>query len=268
MTEAKLRAATLRLARRNERFELDLAHARTLQQFLLPPESITCAAADTRTGFCISRLYHPHDHLGGDFIDVHIRPDHSAVLLLADVTGHGAGAALTAAMTKAVFARHAPKVEMPEQLLTALNADLFHASPQDQFVTAVAAIIDPQGCQIRLSSAGHPRPILLRERGASVMKIASDIPLLIEQDMIYDRHTTVALSPGERMLLFTDGASESVDPTGKPLDDQGLCELAAECPTETGPAFLRCVLSAITGYAAGGLKDDIALMLIEPLLDA
>jgi sigma-B regulation protein RsbU (phosphoserine phosphatase) len=267
MSEAKLRAATLRLARRNALIEQDLSHARTLQQFLLPPESITCAAADGKSGFCISRLYHPHDHLGGDFIDVLLRSDHSAVILVADVTGHGAGAALTAAMTKSVFARHAAKVSSPEQLLTALNADLFHASPDDQFVTAVAAILDPHCCQLRLSSAGHPRPILLREhdRGATMLKIASDIPLLIESYLLNEKHTTISLSPLERVLIFTDGASEACNPQGVPLEDEGLCRLVAKCPSKTGPAFLRCVLGAITEYAREGLKDDVALMLLEPI---
>ena len=249
MSEAKLRAATLRLARRNALVEQDLAHARTLQQFLLPPESISCSAADGKSGFCISRLYHPHDHLGGDFIDVLLRPDHWAIVLVADVTGHGASAALMAAMTKAVFARHAPRVTAPEQLLTALNRDLFHASPQDQFVTAVAAMIDPHGCEVRFSSAGHPRPILVRERAATLMDVASDIPLLIEPDLRYERHTTVALSPSERILIFTDGASEACDPAGEPLEDEGLCRMVAKCPRETGPTFLRCVLGAVSDYA-------------------
>jgi serine phosphatase RsbU (regulator of sigma subunit) len=266
MTEVKLRAANVHLSRRNAQFEHDLAHARALQQFLLPPESVTCAAADGKSGFCVSRLYHPHDHLGGDFIDVQLRDDLSAALLIADVTGHGAVAALTAAMTKAVFARHATKVRTPEQLLTALNTDLFHASPQDQFVTAVAAIIEPHGCQVRLSSAGHPPPILIRERTATTLSPEGDIPLLIEPDLHYERHTTLSISPMERLLLYSDGASEAVNRAGVPLDSEGLCRLVSECPADTGVGFLRCLLSAVSRYADGRLRDDVALMLIEPLI--
>jgi sigma-B regulation protein RsbU (phosphoserine phosphatase) len=98
-----------------------------------------------------------------------------------------------------------------------------------------------------------------------MLKIASDIPLLIEPELQYEKHTTLSLSPLERVLIFTDGASEACDPAGVPLEDEGLCRLVAKCPGEIGPAFLRCVLSAITEYAREGLKDDVALMLLEPL---
>lgn len=259
MTEVKLRAATRRLVTRNEQIERDLARARTMQQFLLPPAQVACGT------HLISQLYHPHDHLGGDFLDILVRPDGSAVILVADVTGHGASAALLAAMTKTAFQRHAPALDHPGKLLGALNTDLYAASPSGQFMTALAAILRSDCRTLDLAIAGHPRPLRVRDGAAVILDVEGTIPLLIEPDLPYDHRTRVDLGAEDRFLFYTDGASEAMDSTGQTLDPAGLAQLAGGiCNQGCGPDFLARLLERISSYAGHLLKDDIALVSIEP----
>jgi serine phosphatase RsbU (regulator of sigma subunit) len=261
MTEVKLRAASARLARRNAAVELDLDRARAVQRFLLPPAAQHCGP------FRVSHLYRPHAQLGGDFVDVVVRPaDGTAVVLVADVSGHGAGAALTAAMTKAAFVRRAPAADGPGDLLAALNADLVDASPAAQFMTAVAAVLDPRHCAVRLSSAGHPLPLLIRAGAASPVgdqSAARDIPLLIEPAQRYASGPDLPLGPGDRLLFYTDGATEAADADGDMLGDAGLARLASASAPGPGAEWLAPLLDAIADHAAPGLRDDVALVGVE-----
>lgn len=259
MTEIKLRAATQKLARRTRVIEQDLARARVVQQYLLPPTQVAAGP------FMVSRLYHPHDQLGGDFLDVLVRADGSAVVLIADVAGHGAGAALTAAMTKAAFLRRAPRADSPEALLASLNSDLFSASPQSQFMTALAGILLPERRELRLAGAGHPSPIHLQGTAARVLdRLPGGIPLLIDQDATYDGHVAVALAPGDRLVLYTDGATEAADGDRQRLEPEGLARLAVGASQgHSGQAFLNALLTAVSEYANHDLTDDIALVGVE-----
>lgn len=258
MAEVKLRAATRRLAQRNFEMENDLVQARAVQRFLLPPATIACGS------FAIHHLYQSYDQLGGDFVDVLLRDDKSAAILLADVTGHGASAALTAAMTKTAFLRHAPASEKPSELLNALNRDLFNASPSFQFMTALAALLTCDG-QLHLASAGHPQPLLFRNQQAKVLPLPPQIPLLIESDTEYSSDLTVSLGSTDRILLYTDGATEAADDHRTQLEPAGLGRIALAQGDKSGADYLQSILTAIRAHANEKLKDDIALVSIEPL---
>ena len=99
MSEIKLRKATRSLVERTRLISEDLAHARTVQRFLLPPAELSGPA------YIFTHAYRPMEQIGGDFVDVKEWDDGSVVLLVADVSGHGASAALMSAMTKTAFVR-------------------------------------------------------------------------------------------------------------------------------------------------------------------
>ena len=95
----ELRGISRRMAQRHRALERELNEAKAVQRFLLPPP------LQEGHGLVVCHAYHPFDHIGGDFLDACLRDDGSAVLLLADVSGHGLSAALTSAMTKTSFQR-------------------------------------------------------------------------------------------------------------------------------------------------------------------
>jgi sigma-B regulation protein RsbU (phosphoserine phosphatase) len=257
MRQARVNRITRELLDRNRIIERDLASARTVQRFLLPPPK------QQSGGLKLSYHYHPLEAIGGDFLDTRWRPDGSMALLVADVSGHGATAALTSAMAKMIFQRAANQVADPAQLLTAVEAEMTQATEVSQFMTAVAAIFDPAAQTAALASAGHPFPMLLRHGKASVIDVVNDLPLMIEPNQMYTRQTIVPLHTGDRIIFCTDGATEAANPAGEMLTQAGLLPLIeanAKLPSEDMPLAL---FNAIRGYAAGHLRDDVALICAE-----
>ena len=264
MTEVKLRkishdlrGISHRLASKQRAIEHELREAKAVQQFLLPPPQ------QAGHGMIVCHAYHPFDHIGGDFLDVRLRDDGSAVLLLADVSGHGLSAALTSAMTKTSFQRLATTIERPYDLLTGINADLVRTVQTGRFMTAVAALYRPEDGSVEISSAGHPYPLLLRGSSVQLLTTPNELPLLIDTDTEYSLSTRIEFRPGDRLLLYTDGAIEAADPEGEMLAFEGLSRMVENAHELHGEAFLKTLFDGISTFAHGKIKDDVALVTLE-----
>jgi sigma-B regulation protein RsbU (phosphoserine phosphatase) len=228
-----------------------------MQRFLLPPARIE------GDGWRIEHLYRPAERLGGDFIDVHRRPDGRIMMLVADVSGHGTSASLSTAMTKTVFLHAAPRVSSPAALLGAIHRELIDMTPPGQFITALAALFDPATKQIELASAGHPRPLRIGDGSVEVIDTQNDLILLAVPETVYERVHRVTLRPGERLLIYTDGATEAADDQGRMLETRGLSRLVGEAGQGNGDAFLATLFDRINDHAGHRLFDDVALLSIR-----
>jgi len=263
MSEVRLRESSRDVIHRTRIIEQDLAHARSVQRFLLPP------AARSGPGFIVTHAYHPFDAIGGDFLDVFLRDDGSVVVLVADVSGHGASAALTSAMIKTVFLRAAASINGPAELLTAVNRELAPGAGDGRFATAVGIVMHADGTA-QLAAAGHPPPILLRKGHqkpcSSPLTITPQLPLLIDDGSEYMSDLTLKMSPGERIIAYTDGAIEAINEEGKFLEISGLQEiLCRRADSEPHPPerFVRDVVHDLRQYASRGLHDDLALVCLQ-----
>ena len=259
MAQVKLRSASRQLLKRTQQIERDLEQAVQMQRFLLPPAHME------GDQWSISHLYQPYEHLGGDFVDVHRRPDGRLALLVADVSGHGTSSALTVAMAKTAFHRVAPSVVAPAELLSTLNRELIGIVPPNQFMTAWAALFNPPTRQMIIASAGHPYPLQIRDAQVEVIRHDNEVPLLIERDQWYTNQTTIGLAPGDRLLVYTDGAIEAADGDGNRLDIPGLVRHVEELVAETPPPadFLAALMSGLRGHARNRFSDDVTLLCIE-----
>ena len=151
----------------------------------------------------------------------------------------------------------------PQQLLTNLNRTLAPTTEPGRFMTALAVSYDPITREATLSSAGHPPPLLIRDHDIISAPITTDIPLLIETDMRYSESTTIKMSPGDRLLLFTDGAVEARNPAGQMLEAEGFRKLAADARPLRGEAFLDKLFKSINDFAGHHLSDDVAMACLE-----
>jgi len=165
-------------------------------------------------------------------------------------------------MTKTGFLRAAPSAPSPAALLTAINRELVGMTPPDRFITAIAALFDPAAKSVDIASAGHPYPLLITGSGVEVIEQKNSLVLLVEPEVEYEHYVSLTLNPGDRLLIYTDGATEASDHSGGLLGVSGLSRLAGESARSHDDAFLRTLFRRMNEFAGNRLQDDVALLTI------
>ena len=106
-------------------------------------------------------------------------PAGSAAVIVADVAGHGASAAIVMAMIRTALHTYGGALDDPEEVLRHLNDHFDYLREKSLFSTAIYAVLDPRAGRVRLARAGHPEPLLLRNgSGAVALEIPGTIRLL------------------------------------------------------------------------------------------
>jgi serine phosphatase RsbU (regulator of sigma subunit) len=254
---AALRESEMR--RQVDRLEHDLAVARSIQQSLLPE------AMPQIEGFEIAGWNQPADETGGDYYDWQLLADGKVVLALADVTGHGIGPALLAAVCRA-YARANFRVgngllDSMEQLNEALAGDI----GVGRFVTFVAAICAPGSPRVELFSAGHGPLFLYVWKEDYFEEIDSQgLPLGIVAKMVSEPPKVLQLNRGDLLVLATDGFFEWANPQGELFGPKRL-EDVIRTSKERHPRDIISALYQATIAFSGGTKqqDDLTVVVIK-----
>jgi len=254
---AALREAETR--RQMERLEHDMKVARSIQQSLLPSN------APAVKGFDVAGWNLPADETGGDFYDWQIFPNGKLVVVLADVTGHGLGPAMLAAVCRAYVRAN---LSIQDGLLTAMdriNTALSQDLTPGRFATLVAAICTPGSSRVELLSAGHG-PLftyLLREDRIESMG-AQGLPLGLMPIFNSDPPCFLDLSPGDLLVLATDGLYEWENPQGEQFGPQRLEEVVRrvrECPPSK---IIEALYQAVVEFSGGTKQqDDLTAVIIK-----
>jgi sigma-B regulation protein RsbU (phosphoserine phosphatase) len=196
--------------------------------------------------------------VGGDWYDYFRLPDGRIALVLADVSGKGMPAALLMSSTRGILRTYASATSTmrPADLLTRLNRILMEDLPPEKFVTMVLAVLDPRSKTLTLANAGHPFPILVNNT-AEFIKGVSGIPLGIA-DREYTEET-FALSPGSRLLLYSDGISEAANQARKEYGPERLRKHALR--KDLSVESVLADVNAFTGSRS--LADDATVVLVQ-----
>ena len=164
-------------------------------------------------GFEVAAYYLTSARAGGDYYDFFPLPDGRWGLFIADVSGHGTPAAVFMAITHAIAHAQPGKHIPPAALLTYLNTQLTRSyTNSGTFITAFYAVLDPKARTLAYSAAGHNPPRLRRSSRIESLNGASSLPLGIAEDQVYTE-TSLELSRGDLLLLYTDGITEAMTPT-------------------------------------------------------
>lgn len=190
----------------------ELEVAKIVQRKLLPEGEVASTAWRYRG---VSVMC---SEVGGDYHDACLCEDGSIAFILGDVSGHGVSAALVVAMAKAAFGTLIRSgVTDPGKLLVEMNGVLFGTVRKLKMMTAVTGLAKPDG-SLLLANAGHCYPALLRRNGeVELMKSEGSFPLGVRARGKWNS-ASVRLSPGDRLLLYTDGIPEASDRNGQQLD--------------------------------------------------
>jgi phosphoserine phosphatase RsbU/P len=239
-------------AERAERIAMDrdANEARAIQQALLPKSSPYIP------GFVISGRSVPARAVGGDWYDFIPFPDGRWGIVLADVSGKGTAAALLMSATRGVFRSLAEACCTPGEVLTRLNELLVDDFPAGKFVTLVYALLDPSTRSVTFANAGHLRPLLIDDHGHRFLDTERGLPLGLGCGDYSE--TEVTLSPGSRLVFYSDGITEAVNSTE---EEYGLARLAEHAQKPEASAV--SIVDDVRSYANGaGVRDDASVVFI------
>jgi phosphoserine phosphatase RsbU/P len=224
--------------------------ARKIQQALLP------RCSPFIPGFAISGLSTPAGAVGGDWYDFIPFEDGRWGLVLADVAGKGTAAALLMSATRGML-RSLATACCPSEVLTKLNQLLVSDFPSGRFVTMLYAILDPATRELRFSSAGHLRPLLIEDSQARFLETERGLPLGIGLGEYSEAQ--VHLAEGSRLLFYSDGITEATNPDEEEYGAQRL-----EQHFRRADASAESILQDVRTFANGaGLHDDATVILVK-----
>jgi serine phosphatase RsbU (regulator of sigma subunit) len=234
--------------------ERELGRAVQIQRMLIPDERALerCRAA----GLCAAVAYQPCQEVGGDYVDVMPTVDGRTLVLVADVSGHGLGAALVSSTVHALVHAWAREGADVAELANALNRHLRETLPGDTFVTFMAALIDPRDGGMRFVNAGHPPALVAGAQGVRRVDFGDNLPLGLDDVPLEAGEER--LEAGECLLLYTDGLTEQRDDAGGMLGITGLTELLWQMwgGTAGEPAGMTRGLEEALGRRQGGARAD------------
>lgn len=253
----------------NRRMRRDLQAAALVQRSMLP----TVPPADDRVR--VGWIYEPCDELGGDSFGVHRLGPHHLGIYIVDVSGHGVPSALLAVSICRSLAPSADPscvvttpdggITDPADLALRLNR-LYPAEHQGgRYFTMAYAILDLESARLRMVTAGHPGPIVIRNGTPVAHHVEQSLPVGLLDGVTFAA-SDVALQPGDRLYLFSDGAYEDTNAADEPFGVERLTQTfidGAAHPLEATLTQARD--AACTWSATARLTDDFTIIGLEVL---
>ncbi|MEU0132076.1 MULTISPECIES: PP2C family protein-serine/threonine phosphatase [unclassified Streptomyces] len=236
---------------------------RTLMRDLLPPELQRVNGVEFAGGYQPAGV---RERVGGDFYDVHPGSTDSdpSLVVLGDVCGKGLDAAVLTGKIRNTVQALTPMAEDHGKMLQLLNGALLN-SHHTRFATLVLASVlrTDNHVRLRLTSAGHPAPLVVRNNGA-IEEIATHGTLVGALPHVEASTVEVSLQPGETCLLYTDGVTEA---RGGPMGDElfgeeRLMRALSGCAGLPGAAVVERIQMLASQWLRDGRHDDMALVAI------
>jgi phosphoserine phosphatase RsbU/P len=231
------------IARQEKRLERDLALARELQFRLLPQSLPRLANLEVAAKFAPARA------IGGDLYDfVNYSLDHLG-MVIGDVSGKGAPAAIYAALVSGILRSHAPIEPGPAEMLRAVNFSLGERRIEGQFVSLIYAVWDDRSRAVRIANSGLPRPLYVHDGKIEVIE-ATGLPLGLFDDAEYDELTFKA-KPGDMFVFFSDGIMDARNRAGDMFGRHRTEAIIAGCADISADCVVKSLFKAVTEHAAG-----------------
>ena len=245
-----------------ERFERELALASEIRQRFQP------TAPPHIEGYELQGISFPCYEIGGDYYDFIEREDGRLVIALGDVSGKGTAAALLmSSLHAAVHAQSASHDSLVETI-SAVNRYLADNIPANRFVTLFYAELDPESGALSFLNAGHNPPLIVHSAGTVEQLASGGLPLGIKPDAEY-REGRTQLQRGDVLVIYSDGVTEAVSPTGEEFGATRLYEVVARNVNASAAGIRDRIESSLTKFAQGtSAADDITLVIVKRQAEA
>jgi phosphoserine phosphatase RsbU/P len=243
------------LRQNRDRLDRELAGAARMQRLILP------AMMPVHPSVSFAAFYETSRHAGGDYYDVLPLGGDRFGIMVADVSGHGAPAAIVMAMIRAVLHTYPGEAADPPAVLHHINRHFRFLWDTAMYATAVYGVLDVGRGTLRVSSAGHPLPLVVRG-GYDVQALDLDTVMCLLWDELGDvpcvEHT---LQSADRLVFYTDGITDRQGSDGM-YDPERLTAALARVGTRTPAEIVEHLVNDLESFAGGHEPDDDQTLLI------
>ncbi|MEQ1506709.1 MAG: PP2C family protein-serine/threonine phosphatase [Myxococcota bacterium] len=255
---AELVEATIRDSQLRKELEI----AGTVQKMLVPAQVVEVA------GLVAHGWYRGAEQCSGDWWTLAPAGSRDAVVVVGDVTGHGAPAAIIVGIVRGALDMALLGMGdglKPYMAMNMLNHILIDSVDGEYFMTAVVARWQPDTRTLTVANAGHRAPWLMSGTGTRPLKGHRNPPLGTARGQRY-QEDAIRVAPGEVLIAFTDGLVEACAPDGRPFGERALravCEAAY--PGGAG-AIRDAVKQAVEAHVGvpTQLTDDVTFVVVDP----
>ena len=241
-----------------QQYERELQLAREIQQRFQP------TAPPQVPGYELQGISFPSYQIGGDYYDFIPCGDGRLVVALGDVSGKGTAAALLMSSLHAAVHAQVASCRPITETLGAVNRYLADNTPANRFVTLFYAELDPATGALAFVNAGHNPPLIAHGADGTLEQLgAGGLPLGILPDYDY-REGRTQLRPGDVLVVYSDGVTETQDPQGDEFGTTRLHEVVLQNIRLTASGIRDKIEAALSAFAQGTpAVDDITLVIVK-----
>jgi len=250
------------------RLENDIQIAREVQEQLFPSE------APNMPGLELYGVCRPARGVSGDYYDFLPMGTDRVGMVLGDVSGKGVSAALIMAAIQSLirtrlYVDSSDGKPDSDRLSTArffgvLNQQMFENTPDEKYATCFYALYDSETRQLVYTNAGHPAPVLFRD-GEIVRLDVGGTPLGLISPMSY-QEAKVTLEPGDTLIAFTDGFTESENSFEDQFGESRLIETVQRARENSLPVLVKEIYRSVEEWTGGGdPQDDMTLIVARAM---
>ncbi len=240
--------------------EEEIEIARKIQYSNLPGN------LNSPAGLNIVTRYVPMTTVAGDFYDIQYKENTGVGILIADVSGHGVGAALIGSMLKIAFASQAENLMNPVKMMTEINR-ILRGKIEDSFVTACYVLFDLVNHKIEYTNAGHPPPLLFKKSNKEIKKLTEGGIIIGPFESPEYSSESLDIEKGDRLVLFTDGFIETKNRAGELFEDERLEEFfkthLSNSAESTSDQLIEHLLKWSGRMNKKSYDDDLTLIIVD-----
>jgi serine phosphatase RsbU (regulator of sigma subunit) len=233
----------------------ELHEARSIQKGLMPVD------IPRVPGLRIGAVCQPAHVLGGDYFDVIKLNENSLAVCIADVCGKGLPAAMMMSNLQAAVRAHASDRMRPGELCGKVNRLMCANTPSNTFVSFFYGIVDTRTKLLHYCNAGHNPPVLLRRNSSAERLEGGGGVLGIFSAWQFAEHE-IQLTSGDRILMYTDGITESRNIRGEEFGERRLIDRVIELRSSDPREVTESVVSSVREFNNGNFEDDLTVLAV------
>jgi len=231
--------------------------AREMQMGLLPVEDPDLPGYDI-AGICV-----PAEGVGGDYYDYLQLAHGNLGLAVADVSGHGIASAMIMTAFRGLLRTNTHGKLDPARISRKINGLLPEFTGDSHFITAIYGVLNSTNDEVTFVSCGHPSPFLLHLDGR-VESLQFNGPAMGIFEKTNYVNETIELTPGDILVIYTDGVTELENPEGEAFEVERLIDIVTKNRALKAAELVQLIIQetqAFSGYQT--YEDDFTLVIAK-----